>query len=257
MIASLNCFSLLPRVVGVQGSAVTVPDQPAEKNKGATPRRRILAAISVAAVSVVARLRRYSSVLKRAALSISLISLAFSGVSLYETVLKQPSLQILAGCNWEYGRGPGSYDEFFVVPITVANHGARAGAVLAIELTASNGEQSKAFVARFTIENLDEKHRRLFAPLAVSGHDSETASIIFTQQHLTTTPLVHDDGRFRVSLKLTTALDTSYGVIDRMFAPSPPEARFEIRLAEFDIGAILSGTNASLDACGATLQGAP
>jgi hypothetical protein len=42
-----------------------------------------------------------------------------------------------------------------------------------------------------------------------------------------------------------------------MFAPSPPEARFEIRLAEFDIGAILSGTNASLDVCGSTLQGAP
>lgn len=73
--------------MGVQGSAVTVPDQPAEENKGATPRRRILAAISVATMSVVPRLRRYTAVLKRAALFISLISLAFSGVSLYETVL--------------------------------------------------------------------------------------------------------------------------------------------------------------------------
>ena len=78
---------------------MTAPGQPIEEGKGATPRRRILAAISVAAVLVVSRLRRYSAVLKRAALSISLISLAFSGVSLYETVLKQPSLQILAGCN--------------------------------------------------------------------------------------------------------------------------------------------------------------
>jgi hypothetical protein len=233
---------------------VTFPNQPAEENKGATPRRRILAVFSVAAISLVSKLRRYSAVLKRAALSISLISLAFSGVSLYETVLKQPSLKILTGCNWEYGRGPGSYDEFFVVPVTVTNHGARAGAVLAIELTASNGTQSKPFAARFTVENLEDKHRQLFAPMAVSGHDSATASIVFTQRQFTTTPLIREDGRFRVWLKLTTALDTSYGFVDRLLAPSPPEARFEIALAEFDIAAVLNGTNASLDACTSTLQ---
>ena len=233
---------------------MTAPGQPTEEGKGAAPRRRVSAAISVAAISVVSRLLRYSAVLKRAALSISLISLAFSGVSLYETVLKQPSLQILAGCNWEYGRGPGSYDEFFIVPVTVTNHGARTGAVLDIELTASKGAQSKPFAARFTVENLDDKHRQLFAPLAVSGHDSATASIVFTQRHLTTQPLVGEDGRFRAWLKLTTALDTSYGVIDRMLTAPPPEARFEIRLAEFDIAAVLNGTNAGLDACDSALQ---
>jgi hypothetical protein len=71
---------------------------------------------------------------------------------------------------------------------------------------------------------------------------------------LTTTPLVREDGRFRARLKLTTALDTSYGVIDRMLTRPPPEAIFEIRLAEFDIAAVLNGTNASLDACEASLQ---
>jgi hypothetical protein len=241
---------------------VTAPGQPTEEGqsegkgegKRATPRRRILATISLTAISLVSRLRRYSAVLKRAALSISLISLAFSGISLYETVLKQPSLRILAGCNWEYGRGPGSYDEFFVVPVTVTNHGARAGAVLAIELTASKGGQSKPFTARFTVENLEDKRRQLFAPLAVSGHDSATASIVFTQRQMTTPPLVGEDGRFRVRLKLTTALDTSYGVIDRVLTPSPPEAHFELRLAEFDIAAVLNGTNASLDTCDSTLQ---
>jgi hypothetical protein len=233
---------------------VTAAGEPTEKGEGATPRRRIVAAISAAVVAMVPRLRRYSAALKRAALSISLISLAFSGVSLYETVLKQPSLEILAGCNWEYGRGPGSYDEFFVVPVTITNHGARAGAVLDIELTASKGGQSKPFGARFTVENLEDKHHRLFAPLAVSGHDSETASIVFTQRHLTTPPLVGEDGRLRAWLKLTTALDTSYGIIDRMLTPPPPQARFEIRLPEFDIGAVLNGTNASVEACGSTLQ---
>ena len=41
--------------------------------------------------------------------------------------------------------------------------------------------------------------------------------------------------------------------LDRMLTALPPEARFEIRLAEFDIAAVLNGTNASLDACGSTL----
>jgi hypothetical protein len=95
----------------------------------------------------------------------------------------------------------------------------------------------------------------LFAPLAVLGHDSATASIVFTQRHLTTPPLIGEDGRFRARLKLTTALDTSYGIIDRMLSPAPPEAGFEIRLAEFDIAAVLNGTNASLDACDSTPQG--
>jgi hypothetical protein len=126
--------------VGVQDSAVTVPDQPAEKNKGATPGRRILAAISVAAVSVVARLRRIGACSSGRRCPFLSYHWPSRASGLYETILKEPSLQILAGCNWEYGHGPGSYDEFFVVPLTVANHGARAGAVLAIELTASNSE---------------------------------------------------------------------------------------------------------------------
>ncbi len=121
-------------------------------------------------------------------------------------------------------------------------------------LTANKGGQSKPFVARFAVENLDDKRRQLFAPLAVSGHDSATASIVFTQRQLTTTPFVREDGRFRAGLKLTTALDTSYGVIDRMLTAPPSEARFEIRLSEFDIAAVLNGTNASLDVCDSTLQ---
>jgi hypothetical protein len=233
---------------------VTVPAQPTEEGKGAGAARRIRAAVSAAALAVISSMRRYTALLKRSALFISLTSLAFSGISLYETVLKQPKLEIFAGCNWEYGRGPGSYDEFFVVPVTIANHGARTGAVLAVELTVSRDGQTKAFGARATVENLDDKRRQLFAPLAVSGHDSATASIVFTQHQLTTPPLIHEDGRYRARLKLVTVLDASYGVIDRMLAPSAPEARFELGLAGFDIAPVLAGSNASLDACPSTPQ---
>jgi hypothetical protein len=121
--------------------------------------------------------------------------------------------------------------------------------VLAVELTVSREGRTKAFAARATVENLDDKRRQLFAPLAVSGHDSATASIVFTQRQLTTPPLIHEDGRYRAQLKLVTVLDASYGVIDRMLAPSAPEARFDIGLTGFDIAPVLAGSNASLDAC--------
>jgi hypothetical protein len=39
-----------------------------------------------------------------------------------------------------------------------------------------------------------------------------------------------------------------------MLAPAPREARFDIRLADFDIAAVLNGTNANLDACDSAPQ---
>src|SRR5260370_38716747 len=93
----------------------------------------------------VSKVRRYTAALRRAALFISLVSLAFSGVSLYETVLRQPRLTIFTGCNSQYGQGPGSFDEYFVVPVTGANHGARSGTALPIELTVAKADRPKPY----------------------------------------------------------------------------------------------------------------
>jgi hypothetical protein len=195
------------------------------------------------------RIRRYTAGLKRAALFISLVSLVFSGVSLYETVLKRPRLTIVTGCNWLYGRGPGSFDDYFVIPVTVANDGARSGTVLAIDLAVDEGERAKAFNGNFTVTSLDDKTRQLFAPLAISGHESATASVVFTQRTSTRPPLFGDSGRYRARLKLRTTRDVFYGFIDRWLANPAPDARFEIFPQRFDIAAILGGERASFDAC--------
>lgn len=200
---------------------------------------------------VVSRVRRYTGLLRRTALFISLVSLVFSGISLYETVLRQPRLMIFTGCNWQYGRGPGSYDEYFVIPVTIANDGARSGTVLAIELAMDKGGLPKMFSGNFTVAGLDDRSRQLFAPLTVSGRNSATASIVFTQRARTNPPLFDSDSRYRARarLKLRTAVDISYGYIDRLFAGPPPEARFETLLQGFDIAAVLDGKRESLDFC--------
>lgn len=186
----------------------------------------------------------------RAAFFFSLCSLIFSGVSLYETVLKQPKLTTLAGCNWQYGRGPGSNDEFFVVPVTIANHGARSGAVISIELTAQGGGESKIFEADFTLGSVEDKTEQLFAPLAIPGRQSATSSIKFVQKRLTNPPLVGADGQYRATLKLRTSMDSSYGAIDRLLVDPAPEASFDLSLKGFDLGAVLNHARANIGACG-------
>src|SRR5262245_18433561 len=64
----------------------------------------------------------------------SAIALVVTGVSLWETVLKQPQINDYPGESLFYTRAPwGSY-EVFVVPITVMNSGAQDGSVLSMRL---------------------------------------------------------------------------------------------------------------------------
>jgi hypothetical protein len=242
--------------MGLSGQTHVTPEsQMKERGGGASPGRRRW--VAVAASYVAWKVRRSTAILRRAALFISLVSLVFSGVSLYETVLKQPHLTIVAGCNWQYGRGPGSFDEYFVVPITIANDGARTGTVLAINLAVDNSGRAKAFNGNFTVTSLDDKTRQLFAPLAISGHDSATASVVFIQRASTRPPLFGDVGHYHARLKLKTTRDISYGFVERLFADSAPEAGFEIVLQRFDIAAILGGQPASFDACTPDLTDVP
>lgn len=187
----------------------------------------------------------------RAAFIFSLFSLTFSAISLYETVLRQPKLAVLAGCNWQYGRGPGSNDEYLVVPVTIANHGARSGAVIAMELTVTGHGEPKRFDSNFVLGGVEDKSGQLFAPMAVPGRQSATSSVMFVQQRLTNPPLVGADGQYHATLKLKTSADAAYGAIDRLLTNPAPEAGFELSLKGFDLGAVLNRARANIGACGA------
>jgi hypothetical protein len=227
---------------------LTLQSQTQEQAKGAARGRR--GWIFVFTTHAVSKVRRYAAALRRAALFISFVSLAFSGVSVYETVLRQPQLTIFTGCNWQYGRGPGSFDEYFIIPVTVANDGARGGTVLAVAFTLDKGGRSKAYAGNFTVAGVDDKTRQLFAPLAVAGHASATASIVFTQRTPTGPPLFGEPGGYDAALKLRTAVGISYGLIDQLFASPVPEVHLKPVLERLDIAAVLGGERASFDVCG-------
>jgi hypothetical protein len=196
--------------------------------------------------------RQLVALLGHTALIISVVSLIFSGITLYDTVLKQPRLTIFSGCSWQYGRGPGSFDEYLIIPITIANDGARRGTVLAIELVVDKGGPTKEFNGSYTVISLDDKERQLFAPLTVFSRESATASIVFTQRGLAGPALFVEAGRYRANLRLRTTLDVSYGFMDWLFPNPTPQTSFELLVRRFEIAAILGGERAAVESCAQT-----
>ena len=74
----------------------------------------------------------------RLATLVSAFAFAFSGVSFYETVMKQPRLSIYVPPVLQYGHDDGGTLEVFAIPITISNDGARSGTVLSMELEVEN-----------------------------------------------------------------------------------------------------------------------
>jgi hypothetical protein len=210
------------------------------------------------AVYVASKLGRGIAVVSRPAFVVAVVSLALSGVTLYVTVLDEPRLTVYSGCNWQYGRGPGSFDEYFVVPVTVVNSGARSGTVLAIDLVVDKGGAARSFAGNFTVAGLNDEGRRLFAPIAVAGHAAASSAVVFTRQRRTNTESLLFDlarsaarERFQATLKFRTAVPVSYGFADRLFANPATDARFEVQPG--DLEPVRIDKPASLDACAPAL----
>src|SRR5215470_7173458 len=69
---------------------------------------------------------------------VSAFAFAFSSVSFYETVLKQANLKVYVTDTLSYTRDPYGNYEVIALPVTIANSGARDGAVVTLQLTVKN-----------------------------------------------------------------------------------------------------------------------
>jgi hypothetical protein len=90
----------------------------------------------------------------RLATLVSAFAFAFSAVSFYETVLKQPNLRVYVTDTLAYTRDPWGGYEVVAVPLTIANSGARDGAVITLELDVNNVDSGKAetFTSAYTAD---------------------------------------------------------------------------------------------------------
>ena len=72
----------------------------------------------------------------------SFIALIFSGISLYQTVLKRAEVRVFVPETVSYTRDPNGSFEVLAVPVTVINSGARDGVVVSMQLKIKNQETS-------------------------------------------------------------------------------------------------------------------
>lgn len=182
----------------------------------------------------------------------SVVALMFSAVSLYHSVLKQPELEAHVSQVVHYTRDSGGDEEVFAIPLTIANHGARDGTVLDLELEVStaNGESSKVFYSAYAVDgayfvppprfNVQERRfervdrpKTPFAPIAVAGRSSYSGTLLFYRKGEAFPKIVTDKGDFKLRLKMNTQLDRSLGVLDQMLAKDVSPIEFVVNLPYF------------------------
>jgi hypothetical protein len=166
----------------------------------------------------------------RLATLVSAFAFAFSGVSFYETVLKQPRLAVYVPPVIHYGRDGGGDTELFAVPLTISNDGAQAGTVLALELIveAFKPEGGDAKPKSFYSAFLGEHNRngdlpnKAFAPISISGRGTYSDTIRFYPQGNPFPHTIQEKGDYRFTLKLVTATSSDPTWIERLLRTSPP-----------------------------------
>ncbi len=127
--------------------------------------------------------------------TVSVIALLFSGVSLWETSLKQADLSVYVTGIITYERDltaaeyitPAGGFEVLAVPVTIANSGARDAAVLSLQLNAVNPKSGLAarFEATYTadggyfISTGDKRPKTPFSALVIAGRSAWTGTVLF------------------------------------------------------------------------------
>ena len=188
---------------------------------------------------------------------VSLIALLFSGLSLYETVLKQAQIHIHVPDAIAYTRDPNGSYEVFAIPLTVANSGARDGIVSSLWLEVRNKDTgvvrkfSASFVAAegyfSTKEDITKGQTRpkaAFAPLSVPGRSGYTGTILFYPPNYSKERVVPGEGTYELTLSARMDSAQDLGTFDRLWSTDILPIKFVARMGQvprFFQGQILSG----------------
>lgn len=187
----------------------------------------------------------------------SAVALLLSGVSLWETVLKQPQLKVYVGESMFYTRDPwGSY-EVFVVPITIVNSGAQDGAVTSLKLDLANNETGakdtfdSAYTADATwfsgsdnVTNRTKRPKSPFSALSIAGRSAWSGTILFYSSEFRDKRVAEPRSQLTGEINLT-AVRTD-GWLDRLIGHTPSPIKVAMSVPNFLPGALLVGDVARL-----------
>ena len=165
----------------------------------------------------------------------SLVALLFSGYSLYESALRAPTLSIFVAPRIDYAdRGrPENSRELFVLPITIANSGARGATVLAINLEVFNPRSKrtrKFYAAR--LGTWAEKPWTPFAPVVLVGRGIYTHALQFEPLPGESGSRLLDQDAGSYTLKLSLDIAAAQG--GTLDSASVAPLTFDMQIGELD-----------------------
>jgi len=185
--------------------------------------------------------------------AISAMALLGSGVSMWETTIKQAEVRLHVSDNIYFTRDPwGSY-EVLIIPVTLANRGARDGTILSLALDVRNlaTNESKRFKSTYTADakwfgSRDDVSANLrrpkvpFAPVSVAGRGAFTGTLLFYPADNPEKKVV--DSNSKIEMTLTAGLLSGTGLLDRLLAAAPPPpVTIEAEVAEYRVGILIGG----------------
>jgi len=153
----------------------------------------------------------------RFATIISALALAFSGFSYYEAVLRAPELGVYVPPRIAYTDPdrPDSPFEVFVIPVTLANDGARTGTVLSLDLAVKNTKSgtTKKFYSAQT-GPWGSQPVTAYAPVSLPGRTSASQAVQFFPADGETLPRITDQegGTYEFTISLNTASRDTTGL---------------------------------------------
>jgi hypothetical protein len=183
----------------------------------------------------------------RWAVVVSFVALVFSGVSLYETLLKQPRLVLHVAGIMHYAREAVGGADVFAVPVTIANQGARDAIVTTLDLRIADAKAAAPIWASFAsgyVGSNPAKENQPFSPLAIPGRSSFTGVVLFYLSDLrngAAKAVVDGKQRYRFCVSLRTEANQDYPLLDAWLSSPPAAVSFEAELLWFSTSELLSG----------------
>jgi hypothetical protein len=181
------------------------------------------------------------------------LALLGSVVSMWETTIKQAEVGLHVSDNIYFTRDPwGSY-EVLVIPVTLANRGARYGTVLTLSLDVKNltTNQSKRFKSTYTADGnwfggRDDVSTNLrrpkvpFAPVSVAGRSAFTGTLLFYPADDPEKKVL--DANSKIEMTLTAGVLSGSSWLDRLLSPAPPPpVTIQAEVADYRVGILMSG----------------
>jgi hypothetical protein len=196
--------------------------------------------------------------------AVSVLALIGSAASLWESTFKHPEIKVYVSENIQYTRDPYAGAEVLAVPITIANTGARDGAVLSLQLHVRNlatgkeqvfksayAADAQYFGARDDVAARLKRPKTPFAPLSISARGVFSGTILFYSSGGSEASLIEPLSKLELILSVRTPSPSDQ--LERFFTTLPPPVMLKAEVPSFYPGALLSGDNAPLKISGGEL----